>query len=372
MRKLAAVAFGAAAVLALGACAGEGAGGGGVEGGETLAPEDVLVGVSMPTQTSERWIADGEAVEAGLEELGYDVDLQFANDDIPTQSQQIDQMITNGADVLIIAAIDGTALGSQLDAAAAAGIPVISYDRLIRDNENVDFYVTFDNYDVGVQQATSLLQGLGILDADRNETGEEGPFNIELFAGSLDDNNTRYFFQGAMDQLNPFIEEGKLVVLSGQTEMEQVATERWDGALAQARMDDLLSTHYGSAKVDAVLAPYDGISRGIIASLEGAGYELEELPVITGQDAEGESIQYIVDGRQSATVFKDTRLLADTTVDIALAVANGDKPEVNDEETYDNGVKVVPAMLLEPVSVDIDNYQEVVVDSGYIDAADLG
>jgi putative multiple sugar transport system substrate-binding protein len=344
--------IGAAAVaLTASACASEEEGGDG--GGKK-------VGIAMPTKTSERWILDGDNLKAAFEDEGYDVTLQYANDEVDTQVSQIETMVSQGHDLLVIAAINNEALNGVLAQAKEQDITVIAYDRLILGTEDVDYYATFDNYQVGVLQGGYIVSALDLENA-------EGPFNIELFAGSLDDNNTRYFFQGAMDQLNPFIEEGKLVVLSGQTEMEQVATERWDGALAQARMDDLLSTHYGSAKVDAVLAPYDGISRGIIASLEGAGYELEELPVITGQDAEGESIQYIVDGRQSATVFKDTRLLADTTVDIALAVANGDKPEVNDEETYDNGVKVVPAMLLEPVSVDIDNYQEVVIDSGYLD-----
>ncbi|GAB2976984.1 multiple monosaccharide ABC transporter substrate-binding protein [Actinotalea caeni] len=369
MRKLAAVAFGAAAVLALGACAGEGAGGGGVEGGETLAPEDVLVGVSMPTQTSERWIADGEAVEAGLEELGYDVDLQFANDDIPTQSQQIDQMITNGADVLIIAAIDGTALGSQLDAAAAAGIPVISYDRLIRDNENVDFYVTFDNYDVGVQQATSLLQGLGILDADRNETGEEGPFNIELFAGSPDDNNATFFWNGAMETLQPYLDSGVLTVPSGQTDFEQAAILRWQQETAQRRMEDLLtSTYSDGTELHGVLSPYDGLSRGIITALQGAGMGpslADGLPVVTGQDAEIASVKLIVDGVQFATIFKDTRLLAEQAVIATEAYVNGGEPEANDTETYDNGIKVVPSYLLESVIVVADNVEPALVETGY-------
>lgn len=349
--------IGATAVaLTASACASEEGGG---DGGAKK------VGIAMPTKTSERWIADGDNLKAAFEEEGYEVTLQYANDEVDTQVSQIETMVTQGQDVLVIAAINNEALNGVLAQAKEQDTTVIAYDRLILGTDDVDYYATFDNYQVGVLQGGYIVTALDLENA-------EGPFNIELFAGSLDDNNTKYFFQGAMDQLTPFIEEGKLVVLSGQTELEQVATERWDGATAQARMDDILSTHYGSEQVHAVLAPYDGISRGIIASLEGAGYELEELPVVTGQDAEVESIQYIVDGRQSATVFKDTRLLADTTVDMVIAVVNGDEPEVNDEETYDNGVKVVPAMLLEPVSVDIDNYQEVVVDSGYIDAADLG
>src|SRR5687767_7503238 len=215
-RRLGMTAVSAVAALVLAACGGEGAGGSS-SGNEDAAPEDLTISVAMPTQTSERWIADGEAVQSQLEDLGYQVDLQYAGDDIPTQSQQVDQMITQGADVLIIAAIDGTALGGQLQAAADAGIPVIAYDRLIRDSENVDFYVSFDNFQVGVAQAESLVEGLG----------EGGPFNIELFAGSLDDNNAHFFFDGAMSVLQPLIDDGTLVVKSNQTDIEQVATLRW-------------------------------------------------------------------------------------------------------------------------------------------------
>lgn len=369
MRKFGVIALGAAALLALGACAGEGAGGGGETTGESQAPEDVMVGVSMPTQTSERWIADGEAVQAGLEELGYEVDLQFANDDIPTQSQQVDQMITNGADVLIIAAIDGTAMGTQLDAAAAAGIPVIAYDRLIRDNENVNFYVTFDNYNVGVQQATSLLQGLGVLDAEGAETGEQGPFNIELFAGSPDDNNATFFWNGAMDTLQPFIDSGVLTVPSGQTDFEQAAILRWQQETAQRRMEDLItSTYSDGTELHGVLSPYDGLSRGIITALQGAGMGpalTDGLPVVTGQDAEIASVKLIVDGVQFATIFKDTRLLAEQAVIATEAYVNGGEPTPNDTETYDNGVKVVPSYLLESEIVVAENVESALVDTGY-------
>ncbi|WP_026928954.1 multiple monosaccharide ABC transporter substrate-binding protein [Glycomyces tenuis] len=344
--------IGATAVaLTASACASEDGGGDG---------DAKKVGIAMPTKTSERWILDGDNLKASFEEEGYEVTLQYANDEVDTQVSQIETMVSQGQDLLVIAAINNEALNGVLAQAKEQDITVIAYDRLILGTEDVDYYATFDNHQVGVLQGGYIVTALDLENA-------AGPFNIELFAGSLDDNNTKYFFGGAMEQLQPYIDEGKLVIVSGQTDMEQVATERWDGATAQARMDDILSTHYGSAQVHAVLSPYDGISRGVIASLEGAGYTLEDLPVVTGQDAEAESIQYIVDGRQTSTVFKDTRELAATTVDIAVAVANGDEPEVNDTETYDNGVKVVPSMLLEPVSVDIENYQEVVIDSGYLD-----
>jgi putative multiple sugar transport system substrate-binding protein len=371
-RKFAAVAAGMTLALTLAACGGGGAGtttdDEGTGGEETTEEtEGGLIGVSMPTQTSERWIADGDAVKAGLEEAGYDVDLQFANDDIPTQSQQIDQMITKGAELLIIAAIDGTALSGQLQAAADAGIKVISYDRLIRDSENVDFYVTFDNYEVGVQQATSLLVGLGLLTADGAEGEATGPFNIELFAGSLDDNNAHFFYSGAIDTLQPYIDAGTLVVKSGQTDIEQVATLRWQQETAQKRMEDLLTSAYNDgSKVQGVLSPYDGLSRGIITALQNAGYGAgEPMPPVTGQDAEIASVKLIADGVQFATIFKDTRKLAEQSVVAAEAYLSGEEPEANDTETYDNGVKVVPSYLLESDIVYADNIQSLLIDSGY-------
>ncbi|MEV0892330.1 multiple monosaccharide ABC transporter substrate-binding protein [Promicromonospora sp. MEB111] len=371
-RGLAALATGAMAV-SLAACGGGGAGaGGGADGGAGDGEAGGLVGVAMPTQTYERWIADGDAVKTGLEEAGYDVDLQFAGDDIPTQQQQIDAMINKGAEALIIASIDGTALGSQLEAAAAADIPVISYDRLIRDSENVDFYVTFDNYQVGVQQGTSLLTGLGILDENGEEAADapEGPFNIELFAGSPDDNNAGFFFDGAMSVLQPYIDDKTLVVPSEQVDFGTVAIQRWEQERAQKRMEDLLTATYtkGDVTVDGVLAPADVISRGIITALENSGYGKGDLamPIITGQDAEASSAKLIVDGAQYSTIFKDTRLLAEQAVTAATAYLEGNEPEANDTKTYDNGVKVVPSFLLPTVIVTKDNLQAELIDSGYL------
>ncbi|MFW7415520.1 multiple monosaccharide ABC transporter substrate-binding protein [Demequina sp. SO4-18] len=382
-KKFFAAAAGAAMAFTLAACSGEGAGStdeeptdGSTAGGGDAVAEGGLVGVAMPTQTSERWIADGDAVEAGLMDLGYEVDLQFANDDIPTQSQQIDQMITNGVEALIIAAIDGTALNSQLEAAAAAGIPVVSYDRLILDSENVDFYVTFDNYNVGVQQATSLLVGLGLLNQDGSEGDAEGPFNIEVFAGSPDDNNATFFWNGAMDTLEPYMADGTLTVPSEQTDFEQAAILRWQQETAQRRMEDLLtSTYVGTdLEIDGVLSPYDGLSRGIITALESNGYEgtvADGFPVVTGQDAEIASVKLISDGVQFSTIFKDTRKLADQAVTATDAFLAGGEPEANDTETYDNGVKVVPSYLLESDIIYQDNIQELLVDSGYWTAEEV-
>ena len=368
-------AFAAGLALTVSACGGGGAGSGtegsGSEGG---ADGDITVGVAMPTQTSERWIADGNNVKAGLEAAGYKVDLQYANDDIPTQSQQIDQMITKGDDLLIVAAIDGTALTSQLSAAKAAGIEVISYDRLIRGSADVDFYVSFDNYNVGVQQGTSVLQGLGLLNPDGTPGTATGPFNVELFAGSLDDNNAQFFWNGAMDTMKPFIDSGKVVVKSGQTKIDQAAILRWQQETAQRRMEDLLTSAYNDgSKVDGVLSPYDGISRGIITALQNAGYGNggQPMPIISGQDAEIASVKLINDGVQYATVFKDTRKLAEQAVTASSAILEGNEPEANDTETYNNGVKVVPSYLLESEIVTKDNIKSALIDTDYYTQAEV-
>jgi putative multiple sugar transport system substrate-binding protein len=374
-RKLGLTAASAVLALTLAACGGEGAGSS--SGGGGSDSEDLSIGVSMPTQTSERWIADGNSVKEQLEDEGYSVELQYAGDDIPTQSQQVDQMITQGVDALIIAAIDGTALSSQLQAAADAGIPVISYDRLIRDSENVDFYVSFDNFAVGVAQANALLTGLGVKNDDAPDGTATGPFNVELFAGSLDDNNAHFFFDGAMSILQPLIDDGTLVVKSGQTDIEQVATLRWQQETAQKRMEDLLTGSYNDGtKVNGVLSPYDGLSRGIITALQNAGYgpttdAATPMPIVTGQDAEIASVKLIADGVQSSTIFKDTRLLAEQAVVAAKAFLEGDEPEANDTDTYDNGKKVVPSYLLPVETVFKDDIQSVLVDSGYWTAEEV-
>ncbi|MEV6346849.1 multiple monosaccharide ABC transporter substrate-binding protein [Actinoplanes sp. NPDC051851] len=333
-----------------------------------------LVGVTMPTRSSERWVADGDNVKKQLEALGYKVDLQYAENDIPTQTQQLDTQITKGAKLLIIASIDGTAITSQLDSAKAANIPVIAYDRLIRDSANVDYYATFDNEKVGIQQATSLITGLGLLNADGSAGSKTGPFNIELFAGSPDDNNATFFFNGAMSVLQPYIDKGTLVVKSGQKDFKTVATLRWDPATAQKRMEGLLTSTYKSGtKVDGVLSPYDGISIGILSALKSAGYgtSSQAYPIVTGQDAEKASVKSIIAGEQYSTIYKDTRELAKTTVSMADAILKGQTPTTNNTTDYDNGKKVVPSMLLESVIVDKSNYQKELIDSGYYTEADL-
>ena len=364
------VALGVAVSLA--ACSGGGRPGSGASG--STNNKGALVGVAMPTKVSARWIADGNAVKADLEKDGYKVDLEYANNDIPTQVQQINTMITKGAKVLIIASIDGGSLSDQLDAAGKAGIKVISYDRLLTGDKNVDYYVSFDNYKVGVYQANSLLTGLGLLDANGQKTDKKGPFNIEVFAGSPDDNNAHFFYNGAMDTLKPYLDDGTLVVKSGQTDFNKVAILRWDPATAKARMQDLIAKSYSSgADVQGVLSPYDGLSDGILSALQGAGYGSggKAIPIITGQDAEIPSVKQIIAGTQYSTIYKDTRQLANGAAKMANDLLTGKKPTVNDTKSYDNKVKVVPSYLYQPVVVTKDNYQKVLIDSGYYKASDL-
>jgi putative multiple sugar transport system substrate-binding protein len=338
---------------ALTACGGSDATGGESNGG---SGESGFVGVSMPSKSLERWVHDGDNMVKELEAMDYKVVLQYAEDVVETQISQIENMITQGVEVLVIAAIDGEALTNVLQMAADSDIPVIAYDRLIRGSEHVTYYATFDNFKVGVQQGTYLVEALDL-------ENEAGPFNIELFGGSPDDNNAYFFYNGAMSVLQPYIDSGKLIVKSGQTGMDKVATLNWSAANSQSRMDNLLSTFYTDEEVDAVLSPNDGLAIGIISALKNIGYS--ELPVITGQDAELQSLKAIIAGDQSMTVFKDTRLLAEKVVEMVSAVIEGKEAEVNDTETYDNGVKVIPSYLLEPISVDVNNYEEVILGSGY-------
>jgi len=325
------------------------------------------VGVAMPTQSSERWIADGANVKKQLEDLGYVVDLQYAEDDVQAQVNQIENMITNGANCLVIAAIDSSALVNILAKAKESKIPVIAYDRLLMNTDAVSYYATFDNYQVGVLQASYLVDALGLKDSTK------GPFNVELFAGSPDDNNATLFWNGAMDTLKPFIDSKQIVVLSGQTTFEKCAILRWAQEVAQARMENILSgTYSGGAKVDAVLSPYDGLSYGIAAALEGAGYKVGTgWPLITGQDAELMGVKNLISGKQAMTVFKDTRVLASKCVKMVDAVLKGTTPEINDTKTYNNGVLVVPSFLCTPVAVTKDNYVKEVIDAGYYTAAQV-
>ncbi|MFF4831574.1 multiple monosaccharide ABC transporter substrate-binding protein [Streptomyces sp. NPDC001315] len=360
---LAAIAGAASLALTLTACGQSGEGGSKESKGDSKGG---TIGIAMPTKSSERWITDGANVEKDLQAKGYKTKLVFGEDDPDQQVSQIENLITQGVKALIVAAIDNKSLNNVLQQAADANIPVISYDRLILGTKNVDYYASFDNEKVGQLQANYIVDKLGL------KSGK-GPFNIELFAGSNDDNNTKYFFNGAMSVLQPYIDSKKLVVKSGQTALTKVTTLRWDGATAQKRMEDILTSTYTSGRVDAVLSPYDGISIGILAALKSDGYgsASKPLPVITGQDAELASVKSIIAGQQSQTVYKDLRKLAQVATDMVDATLNGKKPEINDTKSYNNGTKVVPAYLLQPVSVDKTNYEKELVEGGYYTADQL-
>lgn len=337
--------------------------GGGAETGKKSAG---TIGIAMPTKSSSRWIADGGNMKAEFEKLGFKVDLQYAEDVVENQISQIENMITKGINVLVIASIDGESMTKVLEKANENKIQVIAYDRLIRKSPYVSYYVTFDNFKVGVQQASTLEDALKLKTA-------KGPFYIELFGGSPDDNNAYFFYNGAMSVLDPYIKSGKVIIGSGQMGMDKVSTLRWDGATAQARMDNLLSAFYTNRKIDAVLSPYDGISLGILSSLKGVGYGKGDtpMPFVSGQDAELPSIKSILAGEQYSTIFKDTRSLAKQAVQMAVALLEGKPAQVNDTKTYDNGVKVVPSYLLESTIVTKDNINQALIETGYYTADEI-
>jgi putative multiple sugar transport system substrate-binding protein len=339
---------------------------GGSSSSSSAGGKGATIGIDLPTKTSDRWIVDGNAMVKQFTAKGYKTDLRFGNNDVDTQVNQIHKMIAAGAKVLIIASIDGEALGEVLLEARDAGVKVIAYDRLILASNDVNYYASFDNFKVGQLQAEYIVDKLGLKDG-------KGPFNIELYAGSPDDNNTQYFYNGSLDILQKYIDNHQLVIGSGQKRLTQVNTLRWDGDIAAARMKDLLATSYGTDRIDAVLSPYDGISRGVITALKADGYgtAAKPLPVITGQDAEAASIKLILSGEQSETVYKDTRMLARVAVQMGDAILTGGKVAINDTKQYDNGNKVVPAYLLPPVSVDKTNYKKELIDTGYLTEADL-
>ncbi|MGQ0565721.1 MAG: multiple monosaccharide ABC transporter substrate-binding protein [Gemmobacter sp.] len=332
-----------------------------------MAQDKGTVGIAMPTKSSARWISDGNAMVEQFTAAGYATDLQYAEDDIPNQLAQIENMITKGANVLVIAAIDGTTLSNALENAAASGIKIVAYDRLIRESGNVDYYATFDNFQVGVLQAESLVKGL------KERFPDVKPWNVELFGGSPDDNNAFFFYNGAMSVLQPMIDAGEIVIPSGQMGMDVIGTLRWQGEVAQARMENLLSAYYADKPLHGALSPYDGLSIGILSAVKGVGYGSGDLkmPIVTGQDAEVPSVKSMIAGEQYSTVFKDTRELARVTVGMVDALLGGGAPEINDTTTYDNGVKVVPSYLLKPNSVDVSNYEAMLVGSGYYTADQL-
>ena len=323
-----------------------------------------LVGVSMPTKDLQRWNQDGDNMEKLLKEAGYDVELQFASNDVPTQLAQVETMIDNGAKVVVIAAIEGSSLGQALDKAAEKGCKVIAYDRLLMDNENVDYYATFDNYKVGTVQGTYVKEKLDLDNA-------EGPFYFEFTAGDPGDNNAGFFFNGAFDVLKPYIDAGKIVVKSGQTEFADVATPGWKSETAQKRAEDILSSNYADgSKLDAWVCSNDSTALGVTNALE-ANYAGSNWPIITGQDCDKQNVKNMIAGKQAMSVFKDTRTLAAQVVKMVGQILSGETVDVNDTETYNNNKIVVPSFLCEPVFGSADNYVELLIDSGYYTLDDI-
>jgi putative multiple sugar transport system substrate-binding protein len=321
------------------------------------------IGVAMPTKDLQRWNQDGSNMKAELEKAGYTVDLQYANNDIAMQVSQVENLLTAGCKVLVIASIDGSALKSVLDVAKEDGVSVIAYDRLIMNSSAVSYYATFDNYKVGTMQGNYLVDALKLKDRDSSN-----PAYMELFTGSPDDNNINFFFGGAMDVLNPYIESGVVVVRSGQTSKAQCATLNWSTEEAQKRMENLISSNgYGpqGTKLDAVYSSNDSVAIGITNALLAAGYTAENFPLITGQDCDVTSVKHMIAGTQAMSVFKDTRTLASKVVEMVDALMKGTEPPINDRETYDNGTGVIPSYLCEPVFGTKDNYKELLIDTGY-------
>jgi putative multiple sugar transport system substrate-binding protein len=351
---LTATALVAVGAFALTGCSSERGGDTGSGAGEESAKgfaADATIGVALPDKTSENWVLAGQLFTDGLEKAGFKADVQYApaSNTVAEQQNQIQAMVTGGAKVIIIGAKDGKQLSTQVEAARDAGVTVIAYDRLIENTEAVDYYVAFDNFKVGQLQGQALLDGL----AER--AGHEAPYNIELFSGSPDDANAPVFFNGAMDVLQPKIDDGTLNIVSGQTEIAQTATEGWKPENAQRRMDSLLTSSYGSETLDGVLSPNDTLARAIITSVQQAG---KPVPVVTGQDSEVESVKSIMEGIQYSTINKDTTLLVEQSIKMVGQLQKGEEVDVNDTDQYDNGKKVVPAYLLDPIIVTKENAAE--------------
>ncbi len=344
MRKhvITTAAIAAIALLAVSGCSSRTTDAGGTGTAAGFA-KDAVIGVALPSKTSENWVLAGGLFTDGLKAAGFKGDVQYAGAStiVKDQQDQISAMITKGAKVIIIGAADGGQLGTQVKAAHDAGAIVIAYDRLILNSPNVDYYVAYDNFKVGQLQGQALLDGLKAKKA-------AGPYNIELFSGSSDDANSKVFFDGAMKVLQPKIDDGTLVVASKQTDIKQTATAGWKAENAQSRMDALLTSTYGSKTIDGVLSPNDTLARAIITSVKAAG---KPIPVVTGQDSEAESVKSIMAGEQYSTINKDTRLLVAQAIKMAQDLQAGKKVPVNDTTSYNNGVKVVPAFLLPPVIV---------------------
>lgn len=313
------------------------------------------VGVAMPTQVSERWINDGANMQKKLQGMGYEVELQYADDDIDIQIEQVEKMIDDGVNCLVIGAIDSTRLVETEERAKEAGIPIIAYDRLLMDTDAVSYYATFDNKKVG-----SLIGQCIVEKAELEKAKAEGDQKtIEFFMGSPDDNNALFVYDGLMEQLNPYLEDGTLQCFSGKTSFEDTSILRWSQDTAKENATEILKKYYTDQKLDIACTVYDGFAYGVIDALEAAGYTESDWPMVTGSDAEIMAIKNIMEGKQISSLYKDTRILADKCTAMVQALLEGGEPEINDTEQYDNGKKIVPSYLCMPVIVDADNLNEV-------------
>jgi putative multiple sugar transport system substrate-binding protein len=321
------------------------------------------IGILMPTKEQTIWSIQGERLVAGYQAAGYATEIEFAEDDSARQAMQIENMISKGVDALIVVAVDGAALTDACEKAKEAGIVVIAEDRLITNTKAVDYYVTFDLVKMGELQGQFIADALDLANA-------AGPFNLEIFSGSPDDPNAKLFYDGAMNILKPYLDNGKLVVKSGQTEFEECATAQWKTETAQSRAENIIASNYADGtNIDAWLCSNDSTALGVENAL-AANYT-GEYPIVTGQDCDKENTKNMIAGKQSMSVFKDTRTLAKQVVKMIGQILNGVDVDVNDTETYNNNVITVPSYLCEPVFADVNNYKELLLDSGYYTEDDL-
>jgi putative multiple sugar transport system substrate-binding protein len=318
-------------------------------------PAGAVIGVALPDST-ERWTRVGSRFEAELAAAGFTPDVRYTADNFATseQQEQILDMVDEGAKVIIVSAVDGTQLGPQLEAAKAAGVTVIAFDRLVYDTEAVDFYISYDMHIVGQLQAKALLRGL------EERAPSQSQYTIELFSGSPDDPAADWFFDGAMSVLEPKIDDGTLVVVSDQTDRGETSTENWNSEYSGVRMENLLSSYYRSTTLDGVLAPNDGVALSVIEACHAFG---APIPVVTGQDSMADSVVSIMKGEQYMTLDKSMLPLVDHSVEMVQDLQKGTSPEVNDSHTYDNRAKTVRAYLLSPVTVTKENAAEVYKDN---------
>ena len=356
--------------------AGTGKGGNGSDGGSKK------IGISMPTKSLERWNRDGSYLKEQFENEGYEVEITYSDNDAEQQVNDIQNLVSDGVNILIVAAIDGESLTTVLNDAKSNDIPVISYDRLIRNTDAISYYVSFDNYTVGT------LQGQYIIDTLDLDNAGDKTYNMEITAGDPADNNAPFFYNGAMDTLKKYIDAGTIKIPSGQKDFEKVATEQWDTSTALDRMQNLLASYYADGtQLDIALCSNDSTALGVTQAIT-QDYKGSNTPLITGQDGDEENLKNILDGKQSMTVYKAVANEAVVTLELAKEILDGKQPAddftsndafkeieggvIYDTESYDNGTGTIPSFLLKPETVTKDNYKELLVDTGYYSEGEDG